>query len=153
MDENVIFSKSDQIPTPVTPQPQPPVASQQPLSSPTSQPQPVQASSIPPSIPQTDPLLPEPPGSSRLPGGILKWIGIVGGIVIILLIILFAVLKFKGSSKDEPVTLTYWGLFEDKQIMQGLINDFHRLHPTAIILLNLYIKRLILHQQKTTNIL
>ena len=133
MDENVIFSKSDQIPTPVTSQPQPPLMNQQPPTNPPSQPMPLPASSIPPNIPLTDSNLPKPPGSSRLPDGILKWVGIVAGIVILLLIIVFAVSKFKGSSKDEPVTLTYWGLFEDKQIMQSLIDDFHRLHPTITI--------------------
>lgn len=130
MDENVIFSKSDQTP-PVAPQPQSPVASPQPSPAPT--PTPVQPTPVPPSVPPTDPTLPKPPASSRIPGGILKWVGIAIGVLVLVLVILFAVSKFKGSSKDEPVTLTYWGLFEDKQIMQTLIDDFHRLHPTITI--------------------
>jgi multiple sugar transport system substrate-binding protein len=137
MDENVIFSKSDQTSPPVTPQAQSPVGAPQPsnipVSLPTPQPAPVQVTPGVSSIPPTDPTLPKPPSSSRFPGGILKWVGIALGVVVLLLIVLFVVSKLRGSPKDEPVTLAYWGLFEDKQVMQSLIDDFHRLHPTITI--------------------
>lgn len=132
MDEKVIFSNSNQT-SPVTPPSQPSAGGQQPPPIPVSQPAPVQAASVPSSVPPPDSALPKPPPSSRFPGGILKWVGLIGGAVVLVLIVMFIVSKFKGNSKAEPVTLTYWGLFEDKQVMQSLIDDFHRLHPTITI--------------------
>jgi len=131
MDENVIFSKSDQTPQPGTSQPQPPVVNQQPAVTPTT---PIQSMPTvpPPGVPPTSPTLPPPP-ASRFSGGLLKWVGIVGGVIVLLLIIFLVVTRLKGNDKEEPVTLTYWGLFEDKQVMQSLINDFHRDNPTITI--------------------
>jgi len=133
MDENVIFSK------PPSPQPessptQAPVTPVTPQVS-SVQPQPVvpQPQPIPVSPPPGAPL-PPPPSSSGFPGGIIKIAGIVLGVLVILVVILFLVLpRFKGKAKDQPVTLTYWGLFEDKHVMQTIIDDFHRQHPTITV--------------------
>jgi len=123
MDENVIFSKSDQPLQPPQQQAQvsPVVVSQ------------TQAAVSPPSSPPADPMLPKPPESSGFPGGILKWVGLVVGILVIAIVIFLITTHFKGDSKEEPVTLTYWGLFEDKQVMQSLVDDFHRLNPKITV--------------------
>ncbi len=135
MDENVIFSKdSQQSPPPVTPTtpPQQPVAA--PVVPQTPPPPPAQpAATVGTPPPPTDTVLPKPPSSSGF-GGILKIAGIVVGVLLIVLAIIFLVLpRFKSTPKDQPVTLTYWGLFENKQVMQTLIDDFHLQHPLITI--------------------
>lgn len=51
----------------------------------------------------------------------------------VLFIIGFIAFKFIFSQKGEPVnknvTLTYWGLWEDKNVMQPVISDFEKKHP------------------------
>lgn len=135
MDEKVIFSNTGQIPSAASPLQTSPAGQMTTGSQlPTSQ-HPISQQAAPPQIPPPpqDPVLPKPPSTSIIPGGILKWVGIVIGILVLLIVILFAVTKFKSSSKNQPVTLTYWGLFEDKQVMQSLINDFHRKYPEISI--------------------
>lgn len=140
MDENVIFSKDSATPAqptqpqtgpaptpqPVVPQPAQPTVPAQPISPPA----PVAPTQPPPS----GPVLPKPPASSGFPGGILKIVGIVFGVLVLALVVILVILPhFAAKPKDQPVTLTYWGLFEDKQVMQSIIDDFHRQHPTITI--------------------
>ena len=58
---------------------------------------------------------------------------IVGAVVVFLIIIfailfLFSQLKPKTASKVE---LTYWGLWEDPQVMAEVITDFNKIHPNT----------------------
>lgn len=59
-----------------------------------------------------------------------KYIIIVAGVVIffILLIFIFKAI-FSGKSTPKSLTLTYWGLWEDKEIMQPLINQYQQKYP------------------------
>lgn len=63
---------------------------------------------------------------------------ILGGIVVFFLvfIVLFAVLSAK-SKKSTPapkmVSLVYWGLWEDKEVMNPLIKEYQKLHPNVQI--------------------
>jgi multiple sugar transport system substrate-binding protein len=57
------------------------------------------------------------------------------GLFVVLLVFLFAFtvavpMLLKSSSK---ITLTYWGLWEDSNVMQGIISDFERQNPNIII--------------------
>lgn len=55
----------------------------------------------------------------------------------IFLIIVFAIYFFVNSkligNKNGKVTLTYWGLWEDNRVMQGVISDFERENPNIKI--------------------
>ena len=54
--------------------------------------------------------------------GLLILVGIIiGGITIIG--------KLQGPKTPKDVTLKYWGLWDDKSVMQPLIEDFERTHP------------------------
>lgn len=63
-----------------------------------------------------------------------KYIIIVAGVVIFLI---FLVFMFKvllgGKSTPKALTLTYWGLWEDKEIMQPLINQYQQKYPNVKI--------------------
>ncbi len=66
-------------------------------------------------------------------GKILK---IVAGFLVALfvLFIVFGVLiPTLTKKKDQKVNLTYWGLWEDSRVMQGVISDFERLNPNISI--------------------
>lgn len=91
-------------------------------------------------LPGTPPVSP-PPSGNRLPGsfgsvpkgGILK-----AGIGLLLLCIvgfLFfgVVLPMFSSNSDEKVTLTYWGLWEDPNVMQKAIDEFQKENPTITV--------------------
>jgi multiple sugar transport system substrate-binding protein len=56
----------------------------------------------------------------------------LGVVVFGILIILFLLSLFKGGKKQQ-VTLTYWGLWEDKQVMQPVISSFEKENPNIKI--------------------
>ena len=61
-------------------------------------------------------------------------IGIVGGIVLAAVVAL-AVTKLPAvkNKKAEPVTITYWGLWEPESVMRPIIADFEAANPTIKI--------------------
>lgn len=142
MDENVIFnqnktqdppgsinttgeSSNNQIPTQAPSIPQsatPPVVV------------PASVTPIPPQgVPAgADGTLPKPPSQSILPK-ILKIVGALIAVLLVVFLIIRFVVPFFGEKEAEKVTLTYWSLWEDKSVMQGLINDFQRENPSITI--------------------
>ena len=74
---------------------------------------------------------------------------IVGGLALILVLVLVISQVFGGNKKKEssstvkedpgvvetaePVSLTYWGLWEDSQIISEVINDFEEKNPNVTI--------------------
>lgn len=60
-------------------------------------------------------------------------------IILVLLVLIgigFAVYRFLPAllkGRQEKVTLTYWGLWEDQGVMQVIITDFQKQHPDIII--------------------
>ena len=60
---------------------------------------------------------------------------IIGGAILAFIILFFIVFKlFIGSTdKDKDVQLTYWGLWEDKEIMQPLIDQYQAKNPNIKI--------------------
>jgi multiple sugar transport system substrate-binding protein len=57
-----------------------------------------------------------------------KWVAIVAGVLILVLIIVL-VATSKTPKKQETVTLNYWGLWENEEIMNGVISDFEAKNP------------------------
>lgn len=55
---------------------------------------------------------------------------IVGGAIIflIILVIIFKAL-FSGKSANQPASLIYWGLWEDKEVMEPLISAYQQKNP------------------------
>ncbi|MDP3988558.1 MAG: sugar ABC transporter substrate-binding protein [Candidatus Levybacteria bacterium] len=69
---------------------------------------------------------------SIMPKIIKALIGV--GILAILGFVIFALILPRFSKpKVENVTLTYWGLWEDNQVMQSIISDFERQNPNIKI--------------------
>ena len=63
-----------------------------------------------------------------------QYIFIVGG-AILFLILLVVIIKaiFSGGSKGKPANLIYWGLWEDKEIMEPLIDAYQQKNPNIKI--------------------
>lgn len=61
----------------------------------------------------------------------------IGGILLVVLLIFFVVVRFVlpifSKPKTEKVSLSYWGLWEDNRIMQGMLDDFHRENPNITV--------------------
>lgn len=52
--------------------------------------------------------------------------GLLGGVILVVLLIV-AVAKF--GQKKEPITITYWGLWEPEEVIKPLIAEFETVHP------------------------
>lgn len=112
-------------------------------SVPVSTPQPVESSSVivtaspenaPPPPPSVPPPLPKLPGGGGLSLGLV--VKIVGGIMgfLVVIAIIFSIYSFFQRPKTlEHVTLTYWGLWEEPRIMDGIIKDFERQHSNITV--------------------
>lgn len=90
----------------------------------------------PPALPSTPPsnqqqMVTAPSGGSRFPKALL----IILGVVVVLGGIAFAAIKFllPQVSKSAPVTLTWWGLWEDEATVSPLISDYESQHPNVKI--------------------
>ncbi len=119
-------------PNPIVNQPQPP--SSMPSSLPPS----------PPPLPQAAPTAPPPtppaPGSSRpsiadlkdrfsINKKVLGIFGVVSLVVIILIFLVAFILPLFQNQSAKNVTLTYWGLWEDVNVVQPLIDEFQKENP------------------------
>lgn len=66
-------------------------------------------------------------------GSMLKKLMVVGVVLVVALVILgggiFAFMQFQKSQTPENVTLTYWGLWDEKAIMEPIIADFETANP------------------------
>jgi len=134
MDENTVF----QAPRVSGVQPQSP-----PLPpAPTSQ-IPQGPTSIPPQNPQGEPSVPpinpqdqvpqKPPGERRLPSfsvsTIIKIIIGLAVISVILFLIFGVIIPLFAKKSPGKAELTYWGLWEDKSVIQPVIDDFNKKYP------------------------
>ena len=62
-----------------------------------------------------------------------KFLIIVLGIIFLILGVV-GFLFFKNGKSSEPVTLTYWGLWEDESVMNGVISEFEAKNPNIKII-------------------
>ncbi len=87
--------------------------------------------------PPTDGDMPLPDASSPSPksSGILKRVLIIGILLIILFVVGFAGFKVIGmlTQQKQPITLTYWGLWEDDQVLLQIIEEYKKTHPNVNI--------------------
>lgn len=127
MDNNQNNQTVFQSPTPAAPQGQPGVP-------PASPPPPASQAQPQPTPTQEEYLAPH----SHSPFGLLLKIaiGIVG--VIAVIFIIFGVVLPLFSNKEKKVTLTYWGLFEDPNVMQPILADFHKQYPSITVEYKMY---------------
>ena len=90
---------------------------------------------VKPSDPGKPPGGPPPPGRG-FPGGLVVKIiiGIVGIAVIAFLIFGVAMPFFSQSSdSEEKASLTYWGLWENENTMNVIIDEFEKDHPNITV--------------------
>lgn len=131
---------------PVVPEPQPPL--------PPVPEEPVRRMPDQPSVPQENQPLPQavvtmpqekPAESEKSPYGgggfrlpsILRFV--VGGLILLFIAaIVWGISSFffsgsKGGSSNGKVELVYWGLWEDQNVMQPVLDEFHQQHPNVTI--------------------
>lgn len=90
---------------------------------------------VQPEVPVSQPPEPSHEEGSHLP--LLKFI--VGGILLLIVASLIwgvGSLIFSGKNAtggNGKVTLTYWGLWEDKNVMQPILDDFHQKYPNVTV--------------------
>lgn len=96
-----------------------------------AQPDPASSSS-PPAAPSAPPAAvvssPAAPKIRQTPS-FLKYLLIVLGILLLLFIVFKFLLPALSSKNKEPVTLNYWGLWENPDILQGVIAEFEAKNP------------------------
>lgn len=137
MEGSVVFGGDKVVPSDVSPvqatgmpQMQPQPAAQSPLPQ-----QPV--SPVPPQAPPPPPVAPPPEASSRsgIFRTILKILIPLVLLIIIVLVVITLVLPMlrKGESGSEKATITYWGLWEPKSVMQPIIDEFQKQNPTITV--------------------
>lgn len=97
------------------------------------QPENVQAEPETPSLQQSSPPPPPPPKASLGSLPFMRYLPIIGVIVVVLLVGFFAfrfiASRFTNQTPSGPVTLTYWGLWEDENTMRSVLDDFERQNP------------------------
>jgi len=86
--------------------------------------------------PEIAPLEAEPPAAIHADQSKLPFI--IGGITVFILvfIVLFALLSSKGKKSTPPpqiVSLSYWGLWEEKEVMDPLIKEYQKKNPNVQI--------------------
>lgn len=87
--------------------------------------------------PEIAPIEAEPPPPHKEPS---KLPFILGGIAVFIIVffILFIVISARSKKKDtspstQTVSLTYWGLWEEKEVMDPLIKEYQKTHPNVQI--------------------
>ena len=86
--------------------------------------------------PEITPIDAEPPAPTHVEQSKLPYI--FGGIAvfIVVFIVIFIVLlagKKKAPSAPQTITLTYWGLWEEKEVMDPLIKEYQKKNPNIQI--------------------
>lgn len=91
----------------------------------------------PPNIPPTVmPPLPKGPHMEEKKHGLPAIFKILLAFLITFLVIgsfAFLLTHIVGNKGNGKVTLTYWGLWEDENLMQGVISDFERANPNITV--------------------
>lgn len=151
MAENVPFNPyTGTIPQPPSVPPVPPAPPVLPVppAPPVSPTPPVQTIASPPK-PATTSLKPaQPPVSHSSLSTLIKVAAALFVLLILVGAALFYLLPLFTSSSSGKVTLVYWGIWEDKKVMQPLIDAFEKQYPNITIDYEEQdIKQLLLHNQ------
>src|SRR5438034_1324528 len=88
-----------------------------------------QGSSQPGVLPQSPAV---PPSYHRKEKHLVRLALLIGGIILLLVVSIFFIVKYI-QGRNEKITLTWWGLWEDKNVMNVVIADFERIHPNISI--------------------
>lgn len=62
-----------------------------------------------------------------------KYVFIIGGVVVLFIIFLVVLWGVMGGGKPKKTTLTYWGLWEDKEVFDPLIAAYQQKNPQITI--------------------
>lgn len=63
-----------------------------------------------------------------------KYLVIAAGVAVFLILFIIIIKTFLGGSKaTQPVNLTYWGLWEEKEIVKPLIDQYQQKYPNVKI--------------------
>lgn len=60
-------------------------------------------------------------------------IKVIMGTIFLIVLCLVAIILYQKASAPTQVTLQWWGLWEDSQIMRGIISDFEKDHPKILV--------------------
>ncbi len=84
-----------------------------------------------------------PPGESDIPPEVpppvvyensrSKYFIVIGGVIFFFVVLFFLLKVVLKGGNTKPVTLTYWGLWEDKNIFDPIIASYQRIHPNVKI--------------------
>jgi multiple sugar transport system substrate-binding protein len=66
-------------------------------------------------------------------GGIIKAVVGLFLLIVIGFVLVGVVMPMFSGNKDEKVTLVYWGLWEDPNVMQKVIDDFQKENPNITV--------------------
>lgn len=83
-----------------------------------------------PEVPKAAP--PKPPGSTLPFFDIFSFIPFIIGIVVIITLVFVSIKVLPGffsKQSNETITLSYWGLWEDQNVIRVVLSDFEREHP------------------------
>lgn len=98
----------------------------QPVPGPQPEPSGQPSSSQQPNLPPLDFYQPDGNNKASFVKKLLKIFLGVFAVIAVIAIIFFVIIPFFTNSSGGKVTLTYWGLWEDSKVMQGVISDFER---------------------------
>lgn len=88
--------------------------------------------SVPLQAPPGSPDSPSPARKSLFSVRTVRFLVGLGALIVILLALVFIASKLFGN-KNNLVTLTYWGLWEDQNVFSSVIADFERQNPNIKI--------------------
>ncbi len=97
--------------------------------------EPVEASPPPASVnPQVTPEIVPTRGSLTPPKkSFIPYIIAIFAIALLAFLIFKFILPYFNKDSSKPVTITYWGLWEDSSVLQGIISDFESKNPNIKI--------------------
>jgi multiple sugar transport system substrate-binding protein len=82
-----------------------------------------------PGSPPPDPSVPTTVMASGGNPWLKRIIALIVFLMIILLVVFLVKNVFSQVAGSKPATLTYWGLWEDSSVLQGVLTEFETLHP------------------------
>lgn len=85
---------------------------------------------------ETPPPTPPPPPSSSTPffdQSKMKYLLIGAGALVFIFILILIIRLVSSGQKKEQISLTYWGLWDDQEIMQPLIDQYKKSHDNITV--------------------